>query len=205
VLDGLDKLYGRGGLVPSEKYAVPVEDFVQKTTYGEYDMVPDTARTDVYAALRRGFLEGYLLDRKKVLDDALRFSRDLIEYFRTSHWANFRTKMGDKRLADLVSGLERSVEVCLQDLMVDGSIPLVDRLTIYNKLPEDQRAMVYDSAKDRLSADYASTPMASVLPFDKAFPAPPTLEAWRARKAEQERQRQAQDASRKADGSELKR
>jgi hypothetical protein len=65
--------------------------------------------------------------------------------------------------------------------------------------------MVYDAAKDRLAADYAVTPLASVLPFDKSFPAPPTLEAWRARKAAQEQQRQAKDEVRKADGSELKR
>ena len=205
ILDELDKLYGRGGLIPNNKYSMPLEDYVRQATFGEYEMVPDVARTDVYGALRRGFLEGYLLERKKTLDDALKFSRDLIEYFRTSRFADFQTKMGDRRLADLVGGLERSVEFVLADIMTDSEIPLVDRLTIYNKLPEDQRAMVYDPAKERLAADYAASPMASVLAFDKAFPEPPGIEAWRARKAELERERKSREAERQQDGSERKR
>lgn len=196
IMDELDKLYGRGGLIPNNKYAVPLEDFVRSSTYGEYEMVPDVARTDVYAALRRGFLEGYLLDRKKVLDEALKFSRDLTEYFQTSRYADFRTSMGDKRLADMIGSLQRSVEDVLQQMMKDTNIPLVDRLTIYNKLPEEQRAMVYDAVKPAMEADFAASPLAQMLAFDKAFPVPPNIEAYRAKKAEEERQRAAAQKAR---------
>jgi hypothetical protein len=65
--------------------------------------------------------------------------------------------------------------------------------------------MVYDAAKERLSADYAGSPMAQVLAFDNAYPEPPGIEAWRARKAELERERQSREAARQQDGSERKR
>jgi len=135
-----------------------------------------------------------LAERSKLVRSAT--LRNLLTYW---------TDLGDRRLADLVSGLERSVEFVLADIMTDSEIPLVDRLTIYNKLPEDQRAMVYDAAKERLSADYASSPMAQVLAFDKAYPEPPGIDAWRAKKAELERERQSREAARQQDGSERKR
>lgn len=205
ILDNLDRLFGRGGLIPNNKYAMPLEDFVRSKTYGEYEMVPDVARTDVYAALRRGFLEGYLMDRKSVLDEAMKFSRDLTEYFKNTRYADFRTAMGDKRLADLVGSLEHSVEAVLQQLMKDTTIPLVDRLAIYNKLPEDQRAMVYDECRPQMEADYAASPLGQVMPFERAFAEPPGIEAYRARKAEEERQRKAAEDARRQGAVEQKR
>ena len=197
ILDNLDKLCGRGGLIPNNKYVAPVDVFVRNTTYGEYEMVPDVARTDVAAILRRGFIEAYLVGKKKVLDDALAFARDLTEFFRTNRFTDFRTKMGDARLADLIGSLERSVEDALVALMQDTSLPLVDRLTIYNRLPEDQRAMCYDGARARMEADFQASPLASAGgKFDVLFPEPPNMDAYRARKAAQEKQRAAEQKAR---------
>jgi hypothetical protein len=192
LLDQLDKLCGRGGLIPNNKYVAPLDVFVRNATYGEYEMVPDVARTDLFAILRRGFIEGYLAGKKKVLEDALAYARDLTEYFRTNRYTDFRTKMGDARLADLIGSLERSVEDVLINIMQDSTLPLVDRLTIYNRLPEDQQAMAYDAAKPRIEADLASSPLAIAGgKLDVLFPAPANIDAYRARKAEREKERAA--------------
>jgi hypothetical protein len=198
ILDELDKLCGRGGLIPNNKYVAPLDVFVRNATFGEYETVPDVARTDVTAILRRGFLECYLVGKRKVLDDALAFARDLTEYFRTNRYTDFRTKMGDARLADLIGSLERSVEDTLAGIMQDESLPLIDRLTVYNRLPEDQRAMVYDISLPRITADIAASPFgAGGATVDGLFPAPPNIEEYRARKAaEVERRRQEQESLR---------
>jgi hypothetical protein len=202
ILDELDKLCGRGGLIPNNKYEAPLDVFVRNTTYGEYEMVPDVARTDVAAILRRGFLECYLVGKRKVLDEALAFARDLTEYFRTNRYTDFRTKMGDARLADLIGSLERSVEDAIVGIMQDPTLPLVDRLTVYNRLPEDQRAMAYDAALPRIKADIAASPLAAGgATVENLFPAPPNIEEFRARKAEQaERRRQEQESFREGSG-----
>ena len=202
ILDELDKLCGRGGLIPNNKYVAPLDVFVRNATYGEYEMVPDVARTDVAAILRRGFLECYLVGKRKVLDDALAFARDLTEYFRTNRFTDFKTKMGDARLADLIGSLERSVEDTLVGIMQDPSLPLVDRLTVYNRLPEDQRAMVYDPALARITADIAASPLgAGGATAATLFPPPPNIEEYRSRKAmEVERRRQEQEAFREGTG-----
>ena len=190
ILDELDELCGRGALIPNNKYVAPLDVFVRNATFGEYEMVPDVARTDVAAVLRRGFLEGYLLGRQKVLDQALAFARDLTEFFRTNRYTDFRTRMGDARLADMIGSLERSVEDVLVAIMRDPTLPLVDRLTIYNRLPEDQRAMVYDEARPQLEADFAASPFAAGgAKFDAMYPEPPNMDAYRARQAEVERER----------------
>jgi hypothetical protein len=190
ILDQLDEICGRGGLVPNNKYTAPLDVFVRNATFGEYEMVPDVARTDVAAVLRRGFLEGYLLGRQKVLDQALAFARDLTEFFRTNRYTDFRTRMGDARLADMIGSLERSVQDVLVAIMRDPTLPLVERLTIYNRLPEDQRAMVFDAARPQLEVDFAASPFAAGgAKFDAMYPEPPNMDAYRARQAEVERER----------------
>jgi len=206
ILDELDQLCGRGGLIPNNKYVAPVDVFVRNATYGEYEQVPDVARTDLQAILRRGFLEAYLLGRKKVLDDALAYARDLTEFFRTNKFTDFRTKMGDGRLADLIGSLERSVEDVLVGIMQDPTLPLVDRLSIYSRLPEDQRAMVYDAALGKITADIASSPLSQGGgSADQLFPPPPNIEAYRARKAQQAEERKAAQESLREGSADRKR
>jgi len=206
LLDQLDALCGRGGLVPNQRYAVPLDVFVRESTKGEYEMVPDVARTDVAAVLRRGIIECYLLGRKKVLDDALAFARDLTEYFRTNQFTDFRTRMGDARLADMVGSLERSFEDALAGVLRDPSLPLVDRLTIYNNLPEDQRAMAYDAALPQVQQDFAASPFAAGgAKLEAMYPEPPNMDAYRARQADLERERKARLDELRQGSSERKR
>lgn len=184
ILDHLDHLYGRGGLIPNEKYQMSLEDFVRDATYGEYDMVPDVARTDVYAVLQRGFREGLLLGRKKILDESLKFAKDLTEYFQGNRYTDFVNKFGEKRMADLVGDIRRSVEDVLIALIRDTNQPLLDRLSMYNRATQEQRQMVYDSVKDQIESELKDSPLSQVMQLSVALPEPPEMPAYRALQAE---------------------
>jgi hypothetical protein len=189
ILEHLDKLYGRGGLIPNNKYEKTLEDFVRDATYGEYDMVPDIARTDVYAVLQRGFRDGLLLGRKKVLEESLQFAKDLTEYFQGNRYTDFVNKFGEMRMADLVGDIRRSVEDVLIILLRDNNQPLLDRLTIYNRSTEEQRRMVYDAVKDQIAMELKASPLNEAIEFSAAFAEPPEMEAYRALQAEAARVR----------------
>jgi hypothetical protein len=197
ILDELDRLYGRGGLTPNTKYARDLKTFVDETTVGEYEYQPEVARSDVYAALQRGFREGLLLNRPKVLEDARVFARDLIDYFKNSNFYNFVNKFGEGRITDLIGDLEDSERVVLERVLLDRSLPLIDRLTIYNRASEDFRRLVYDDVRTLLEGEFLSSPMAQTLAFAQVLPEPPGMEAFRARRAEEaERRRRESQAER---------
>ncbi|MSR33608.1 MAG: hypothetical protein EXS12_02230 [Phycisphaerales bacterium] len=191
ILDHLDQLYGRGGLIPNNQYEKSLEDFVRDATYGEYDMVPDVARTDVYAVLQRGFREGLLLGRKKILEESLQFAKDLTDYFQGNRYTDFVNKFGEMRMADLVGDIRRSVEDVLILLLRDNNQPLLDRLTIYNRASEEQRRMVYDAVKDQIAMELKASPLSEAIEFSAAFPEPPEMDSYRVLQAEAARVRKA--------------
>ena len=175
----LDSLYGTGGVIPSPTYSVPIEKFVKDQATGEYEMQPEVARSDVYAALRRGFREGLLLGRPEVLEDAVRFAGDLTRFFQQTEYNNYTNKFGEGRIKDLIGDLESSVRDIFRAVLLDRTLPLVDRLTIYNRAPDDQRRMAYDAVRDEILAEFESTYLAQAFPFEQAFPEPPGMEAFR--------------------------
>ncbi len=183
ILDKLDRLFGRGGMIPNNKYEAPLDVFVRNITYGEYEYQPEAARSDVYNALIRGFREGLLLNRPQVLESAIQFAAELTEYFQGTRYTNFVNKFGERRMADLVSGLRTSIDTVLLQVLLDRAQPLIDRLTIYNRADEKYRRAVYDGAKAELEREYAQSILARNLPFEKAFPEPPGMEEYRAMKA----------------------
>ncbi|MFM1890060.1 MAG: hypothetical protein RLZZ565_817, partial [Planctomycetota bacterium] len=192
ILDELDRLYGRGGIVPNTKYARDLKTFVDETTVGEYEYQPDIARSDVYAALQRGFREGLLLNRPKVLEDARVFARDLIDYFKTNRYYDFVTKFGESRIGDLIGDLEDSERVVFQQVLMDRSLPLIDRLTIYNRSAEAFQRRAYDAVKPQLEGEFAASPMSRTLVFGQVLPEPPGMEAYRAEQAREAAARQAE-------------
>ena len=179
ILKKLDNLFGRGGLIPNNKYEAPLETFVQNTTFGEYPGAPDIARSDVYAALSLGFREGLLMNRPKVLEDAVKFARDLTIYFQGNQYADFVNKFGERRMADLIGDLRTSVRDVFANVLIDPSQPLVDRLTIYNRAGEQERRMVYDLVKGPLEAEFSIDELAKLVPFAQLLPEPPDMEAFR--------------------------
>jgi hypothetical protein len=192
IMENLDSLYGRGGLIPSTKYAMPLDDFVRDSTYGEYEMVPDVARTDVYAALERGFREGLLLGNKKVLDDALKFAKELTDYFQSTRYTDFVNKFGEKRMAALVEDLRGSVATVFSQMLLDRNQPLLDRLVLFNRAGEEQRRMVFDQVKPALAAELAESGLAGVMQPDQALPEPPGMGEYRQAQAELVKRRQQQ-------------
>jgi len=191
ILDNLDKLYGSGGAVPHAGYQKPLDDFVQEITYNEYEMQPEVARSDVYSALELGFREGLLLDNEKAMKDALEFARGLTRYFRDIKYNDFVTKFGDGRMKDLLGELEDSIPAVLTKVVLDTSQPLLDRLVIFRKAPEDLRAMIYDRVKPQIEREFAQSRIAATgVPLEQAFPEPSGLEEARRQMAERVKQRE---------------
>ena len=193
ILSKLDQLFGRGGLIPNNKYEAPLETFIQSVTYGEYEAAPDVARSDVYAALANGFREGLLMDRPERLEAAIKFARGLIDYFQGGQYADFVNKFGDRRMADLIGNLKTSVQDVFASVLMDSSQPLVDRLTIYNRAGEAERRIVYDLVKGPLEAEFSMDPLARLAPFAQLLPEPPGMEAFRAERAAEAAKRGAED------------
>jgi hypothetical protein len=189
IMKNLDGLYGTGGLIPNMKYAKPVEDFVRDTTYGEYEMVPDTARTDVYASLQRGFRDGLLMGNRKVLDEAVKFAKELTEYFQSTRYTDFVNKFGEKRMADLVDDLRGSVGAVFTQLLLDRNQPLLDRLVMYNRASEDQRRLVFDAVREPLAAELAEGPLGQIYSIEQVLAEPPDMESFREVQAAEARRR----------------
>jgi hypothetical protein len=153
----------------------------------------------VYASLQRGFREGLLLDRPKVLEEALKFARDLIDYFQSSQIADFVNKFGERRMAALIGDLRTSVRDVFANVLVDPSQPLMDRLTIYNRAGEAERRMVYDLVRGPMEAEYSLDPISQMVPFASVLPEPPGMEEHRiAVAAEEARRREAEETSKRS-------
>ena len=189
----LNTLYGEGGLIPNTMYLVPIEQFVDQVVQGEYEMQPEVARSDVYAALRRGFREGLLLDRPEILEQAMVFARDLTEYFQKNEYNNFVNKFGEGRMSELIGDLRSSVEDVFQGVLMDRALSLLDRIMIYRKAPEAQRRMVYDVILEPLQAEFEASDLTDVSTFADAFPEPPGMEEYRALMAAKSERNEAKD------------
>jgi hypothetical protein len=198
ILGHLDELYGRGGLIPNEKYNKGVEEFVRDNTYGEYEMVPDVARTDVYAALQRGIREGLLLGNQKVMDEAMKYARELTEYFQSTRYTDFVNKFGERRMADLVGDLRQSVETVFQSLLLDRGQPLLDRLVMYNRASDDLKRLAYDAVREQVAMELAEGPLGGVYRVEEVLPEPPGMEEYRRVQAElaERRQREVEEQNR---------
>jgi hypothetical protein len=198
ILTRLDKIYGRGSAIPHSAYDKPLDLFVQEVTFGEYEMQPEVARSDVYSVLERGFREGLLLDNEKLLKEALDFARDLTRYFRDIRYNDFVNKFGEGRMKDLLGELDESIPAVLTKCLLDTSQPLLDRMVIYRKAPEDLRALVYDRVREPLEMEYKASRLAATgRTFDDMIPAPPGLESARRSLAETAKQR-AREAEERA-------
>ncbi len=183
ILARLNRLFGRTGLIPNAKYEGALDAFVVNTTRGEYEYQPEYARRDVYGWLERGFREGLLLGRPKILEEAIKESKNLIDYFQGNRYYDFVNRFGEKRMADLVADLRGSVRYVFQKVMLDASQPVYDRLAMFVRAPIEQQRLVYDDIKAPLLAEYEQNPLSQVVPFDRAFPEPAGMEAYRLEQA----------------------
>lgn len=179
ILDRLDTLFGRGGLIPNMEYSVALDMFVQEQTYGAYLDQPWAAYGDIQAALIRGYREGLLLGREEILEDAIKYARDLTLYFKESEEFDYVNKFGEARMNDLVADLDRSIADVFAFVLIDQEMPLVDRLTIYNRAPVEQKMVVYDVARDAVEAEFEASPLSRRIEFANIFPEPEGMDAYR--------------------------
>jgi hypothetical protein len=183
VLDRLDRLYGQTGLIANPLYRQPLDIFVQTVTYEEYEYQPEVARSDVYAALTRGFREGLLRQKPELLEQALKFAAEVTTYFKKTHFNDFVNKFGEARLAGLIGSLDQSTRDVLAAVLTDPTLPLVDRLFIFNRSNEAFRRLVYDEVRPIIQAEFQRDPIAQAVTLEVAFPEPPGMEEHRAQKA----------------------
>lgn len=102
-------------------------------------------------------------------------------------------------MADLIGDLEDSERVVFEQVLRDQSMPLIERLTIYNRAAEEYRRMVYDQVQAPLEGEFMASPMSTALSFAEVLPEPPGMAAYRAQRAEEVSRRQAENASRRPD------
>ena len=84
----------------------------------------------------------------------------------------------------LVTDLDRSIAEVFAFVLIDQEMPLVDRLTIYNRAPVEQQMLVYDLARNAVETEFATSPLANRIDFENIFPEPEGMEAFRQMQAE---------------------
>ena len=88
-------------------------------------------------------------------------------------------KFGAGRIKDLVGDLESSVRDVFRAVLLDRSLPLIDRLTIYNSAGDEQKRMAYDAVRPEIEMEFMATPLSQAYRFDQAFPEPAGMDAYR--------------------------
>jgi hypothetical protein len=186
LLDKLDSYFGEGATPPNSQYKVPLDVWVNEQAKGEYERLPAIAISDVMAALRYAFRVGVGQNRPEVFQEALKFANDVTNEFKNNEYNNYTTKFGTGRIKDLIGALESSTQITFEQLMTDSTVPIEERIAIWGGVDALQpgiRARVYDRMRGRVEAQYARHPLSKIRSFDKAFPKPPGLDAWRQKMA----------------------
>ena len=67
--------------------------------------------------------------------------------------------------------------------MVDSTVPLIERLSIYNRAPVDLRLRVYDRVYSNVQEQFEASELRNALRIDDVLPPPPGLEEYRRMRA----------------------
>jgi hypothetical protein len=192
ILDELDHLYRIVARPPTPKFNMPLDVFVNEQVRGEYSMQPHMAPSEVAMALRNGYIQAWVYGREEVLEDAMNFSDNVIRYFREE--ANsFRTKFRSQRMGDIMQDLENARFWVFQQLMIDSSVPLIDRLQMWSRAPDELKARAYDRIVQHIAQQASRDPFAQHLSIEQVLPPPAGLDAFR--RAEAARRAAEQEAS----------
>jgi hypothetical protein len=188
-LDRLNFLYGTNN--PSEPniiYSLPLDIFVRKKLEGEIEMQPHIAPSEVAASLRSGFLMGYgqASPHPETFRRALDFADYVTDYFKLNNYNYFVTKMGSARLGALIGQLDNSVYTVFAQLMIDTTVGMDRRLTMWGRVPDVYKVPIYDDIYPHLRMQFEGHPFGQVVPVEEAFPPPAGLEEYRRLKGLQE-------------------
>ena len=192
ILDRLDRLFGTGAYPPNHKYNEDLDVFIKNSMQGEYDRQPHLAVSDAVASLRYGFRVGIGQRRPEVYQEAIAFANSVIEFFKTNEYADYVTKMGTGRMADIIGAIGDSAETAFVQIMIDPSVPLPERITIWSQADELEpqiRLRTYDRIRPLLQRELSYMALGDQITIDEVLPAPPGIEAWRTRMAAEAQQR----------------
>lgn len=196
ILDDLDELYRLRQRPPTARFNKTLDVFVRDEIQGEYAYQPHIAPSDVSMALRHGYIEAYLNGREEILDQAVRMAEEVIEHFKHNEYHDYVTKFGSSRIGDIISELERArVEVFAQ-LMMDSSLQLLDRLTIWGEAPNELKVRVYDAIRGQIAQQFQRNPLSQEYELAEVFGAPAGIEQYRRMQAEQRRREQEREEER---------
>ena len=182
LLDHLDEYFGSGATPPNNSYAIPLDIWVKNKTQGEYDRQPLLAVSDVAASLRYAFRAGVAQKRPELYKDALKFAKQVTEFFKSNDFNNYTTKFGTGRIKDIIGALEESAQLSFQQVMTDPMIPMEERMVIWagiDSLEQGLRPRVYDRIMPVIQDQYLNHPISKNTPISIAFPEPPGIQAWR--------------------------
>ncbi|MCA9296308.1 MAG: hypothetical protein KC983_07315, partial [Phycisphaerales bacterium] len=199
MLDRLDARFGMGAPPPYQnpKYAVPLDVYVRTEVRGQYEAQPTLAPREVQDSLYYGYRVGLGRDRPEVLEQAIRFASQTTEWFKKNNWNDYTTRFGEARIGGLLEEIDSSAEIALGRVMIDRTIPLEERATIWSKVDRffkgrPLRQAIYDQIIGQLQAEFRDSPYS--LRFESIndiIPEPPNMQQFRAILAEQQRQREA--------------
>jgi hypothetical protein len=199
----LDKRFGRGAFPPNPAYTKPLEAFVREIGRDEYDRQPYVALSDTLAGLRYAFRVGVGQDRPDVYAEAIAFSRDVTDFFRSNEYMDFDTRLGTARMRDLVDQLANSAPLAFEQLMTDPTVPLEERATIWLQIDDHEpqmRLRTYDRIRKWLVAELQRSPLRDRITVDDILPSPPGIEAWRVQLAQEARRRAEEADAKQASG-----
>ena len=188
-------------------YKVPLDVWVKDQTKGEYERLPAVAISDVSAALRYAYRVGIAQNRPEIFEEALKFAKHVTHEFKTNDFNNYTTKFGTGRVKDIIGSLEVSVQVTFEQLMTDPTIPMEERAAIWagvDNLESGIRPRVYDRITPLLRAQFQKHPLSTIKSFDKVFPEPPGLQAWRQKMAIEAKRAQERE-NKKSSSTSIKR
>ncbi|MEM7229287.1 MAG: hypothetical protein AAF432_10795 [Planctomycetota bacterium] len=206
----LDDRFGTGaGIYANPKYAVPLDVYVRTEVRGQYEAQPTLAPREVQDSLYYGYRVGLGQDRPEVLRQAIFFANETTKWFKGNSWNNYKTRFQSARIGDLVGELEQSAEIALARIMIDSTIPLEERATIWSKIDEffrgqPVRQRVYDDIMPQLTREFQQSAYSARFESVSEFvPEPPNMEGYRAIIAQQRMEAEAAaEAARETDQTE---
>jgi len=202
IMARLDKLFGGTGPTANRRWTQPLDVFVRTETFDEYQSQPHLAPSDIAASLRYGFKVGILSGRPEVLRDALKFVKEVTDWYKGNDWYDYINRFGEARMADLIGSVEDSTEMAYLQMITDPGINMTDRRTLWANTDKIEgeatgrapavRAMVYDRVRPALMRQFQRSELSAQITFEQAFPAPPGIE--NARQVLLQRQQERQQA-----------
>ena len=70
------------------------------------------------------------------INNSLDFANQVTRHFKENEYYNYVNKFGVGRIKDILANLEQSLSIVFQSVMLDRSLPLPQRLVIWNAVDE---------------------------------------------------------------------